>query len=347
MGEVEGRRIVVTGCFPRSRPRFCVCARCSGRDDVVVNGTNADLTEAVAAEIVADGGSALAVVGSVADDSFAEHLVASCIGEFGGIDAVVNNAGIVRDRTLMNMTPEEFDEVIAVNLRGTWSTSRHAARAMKDQGHGLLLQVISGSAFVGSVGQTNYAASKAGVMGMLYAWDVEMRRFGIRTNALWPIAETDMTQVVFEGARRRAEVHGSSAPSPQEMGFGKPADIAPIVVYLCSQRADHLRSQLFTFNGSRLAVWEHPHETQPLNRATWTVDDLAEALHDASHRSTFPTSDGVHSDRRAPWRCRRHDAPTPGNSACAAGRSGPRKDPTIHQHAQPVTEALLGVIAHR
>ena len=93
----------------------------------------------------------------------------TAIDQFGGIDAVVNNAGIVSDRTLVNMTPDEFDDVIAVNLRGTWSVSRHAARAMRDQGHGLLLQVISGSAFVGSVGQTNYAASKAGVMGMLYS----------------------------------------------------------------------------------------------------------------------------------------------------------------------------------
>lgn len=125
-------------------------------------------------------------------------------------------------------------------------------------------------------------------MGMLYAWDVELERYGIRTNALWPIAETDMTQVVFDGAHRRAAREGASAPSPHAMGFGKPADIAPIVVYLCSERADHLRSQLFTFNGSRLAVWEHPHEARPLKRSAWTVDDLAEALHDASQPVHVP-----------------------------------------------------------
>ncbi|MEZ5257825.1 MAG: SDR family oxidoreductase [Ilumatobacteraceae bacterium] len=190
----------------------------------------------------------------------------------------------------MNMTLEEFDDVIAVNLRGTWSVSRHAARAMKAQGHGLLLQVISGSAFVGSVGQTNYAASKAGIMGMLYAWDLELARFGIRTNALWPVAETDMTQVVFEGARQRAEASGAQAPQPREMGFGAPAEIAPIVAYLCSARADHLRSQLFTFNGTKLAIWEHPREATVYRRDEWTTDELDDALRDAAnpvHRPEF------------------------------------------------------------
>ena len=114
----------------------------------------------------------------------------------------------------MNMTPEEFDEVVAVNLRGTWSVSRHAAKAMRETG-GLLLQVVSNAAFVGSVGQTNYAASKAGVMGMLYSWDVELRRFDIRTNALWPIAQTDMTQVVFDNATKRAAEAGQARRLPR------------------------------------------------------------------------------------------------------------------------------------
>jgi 3-oxoacyl-[acyl-carrier protein] reductase len=202
---------------------------------------------------------------------------------------VVNNAGIVRDRTLMKMTPAEFDEVISVNLRGTWSVSRHAAIAMKDTG-GLLLQIVSNSAFTGSVGQTNYAASKAGVMGMLYGWDTELKRFGIRTNALWPIAQTDMTQVVFDNATKRAEAEGAAAPAPQELGFGEPSEVAKIVVYLCSPAADHLRSQLFTFNGSKLAVWQHPKETAVQRKDSWSIGELAEALHDAAepvHRPVF------------------------------------------------------------
>jgi 3-oxoacyl-[acyl-carrier protein] reductase len=280
--ELEGRRIVVTGASRGLGRGFAIALAGAGAQ-VVVNGTNDELVSGLVDAISGTGGTAVGVVGSVADDALAEALVTTCVDSFGGIDAVVNNAGIVRDRTLMNMSPEEFDEVIAVNLRGTWSVSRHAARAMKDTG-GLLLQIVSNSAFVGSIGQTNYAASKAGVMGMLYSWDVELQRYGIRTNALWPIAQTDMTQVVFDNARRRAEAEGRSAPTATELGFGTPELVAPVVVYLCSDRAAHLRSQLVTFNGSKLALWSHPHEHVLGRREGWTLDELADALGSADQR---------------------------------------------------------------
>jgi len=244
---------------------------------LVVNGTNGALVDALVSEIGARGGAAVGVVGSVADDDLAASLIATCVERHGGLDAVVNNAGIVRDRTLMKMTPAEFDEVLAVNLRGTWSVSRHAAQAMRDTG-GLLLQIVSNSAFTTSVGQTNYAASKAGVMGMLYAWDAELARFGIRTNALWPIAQTDMTQVVFDNAARRAEADGRPEPTPRQLGFGTPDEVAPIVVYLCSDRAAHLRSQMLTFNGSKLAAWRHPREVDVRRQDAWTLDEIDAAL---------------------------------------------------------------------
>lgn len=280
MGELDGKRIVVTGASRGLGRAFATALAAEGAS-VVVNGTNEAMVAELAATIAAAGGTAVPVAGSVADDDVAASLVATCVDRFGGIDAVVNNAGIVRDRTLMKMTPAEFDEVIAVNLRGTWSVSRHAAMAMKDTG-GLLLQVVSNSAFTGSIGQTNYAASKAGVMGMLYAWDTELRRFGIRTNALWPIAATDMTSVVFDGAAKRAEAEGRPAPTARQLGFGQPDEVAPIVVYLCSDRAAHLRSQLVTFNGTKLAVWQHPRETAIRRQDAWTLDELDAALHDAA-----------------------------------------------------------------
>lgn len=288
MGELDGKRIVVTGASRGLGRAFAAALGAAGAQ-LVVNATNEALLDDLVAEIGSgDGaGTAIPVVGSVADDALAERLIDTCVSTYGGIDAVVNNAGIVRDRTLMKMTPEEFDEVIAVNLRGTWSVSRHAAMAMRDTG-GLLLQVISGSAFVGSVGQTNYAASKAGVMGMLYAWDGELRRFGIRTNALWPVADTDMTAVVMANAARQAGDAGRDAPVPREMGFGAPAAVAPIVVYLCSDRAAHLRSQLFGFNGNRLTVWQHPRELEPQYSEGWTIEQLDTALRDSDERVHRP-----------------------------------------------------------
>ena len=282
MGALDGKRIVVTGAS-RGLGRAFAAAVASEGAQVVVNGTNESLVTEVVNEIGESGGEAVAAVGTVADDGVAEGIVQTCVDSFGGLDAVVNNAGIVRDRTLLNMSPEEFDDVIAVNLRGTWSVSRHAARAMRDTG-GLLLQVVSNAAFVGSVGQTNYAASKAGVMGMLYSWDVELRRFDIRTNALWPIAQTDMTQVVFDNAAKRAADAGKPPPAPGDLGFGTPDAVAPVVVYLCSDRASHLRSQLITFNGSKLGLWSHPHEAVIDRRGSWTVDEIAAALDSAAER---------------------------------------------------------------
>jgi 3-oxoacyl-[acyl-carrier protein] reductase len=277
---LDGRRIVVTGASRGLGRAFATVLAAEGAR-LVVNGTNAEAIDGLVAGIEAAGGTAVPVVGSVADDAVAEAMVAVCVERFGGVDAVVNNAGIVRDRTLVNMTTDEFDEVVAVNLRGTWSVSRHAARAMREHG-GLLLQVVSNAAFVGSVGQTNYAASKAGVMGMLYSWDVELRRFGIRVNALWPIAATDMTRVVFDNAARRAESEGKPAPTAAELGFGQPEEVAPIVVFLCSDEAVHLRSQLVTFNGSKLALWQHPRENIVRRQPHWTIAELSAALRDAN-----------------------------------------------------------------
>jgi len=255
---------------------------------IVVNGTNDELLDRLIDQITSSGGTAVKVAGSVAEDSVAEEIIATTVEHFGGIDAVVNNAGIVRDRTLVNMTPQEFDEVIAVNLRGTWSVSRHAVRAMREDGKGLLLQIVSGSAFIGSVGQTNYAASKAGVMGMLYAWDSELARYGIRTNALWPVAQTDMTQIVLANVHRQAVAEGRQPLTPEEFGFGTPEQVAPAVVYLCSERAIHLRSQLITFNGQKLAIWCHPHENDIHRQPSWTIEQIADVLADSSARVYAP-----------------------------------------------------------
>jgi 3-oxoacyl-[acyl-carrier protein] reductase len=288
MAMLDGKRIVVTG-GSRGLGRAFASALAAEGAQVVVNGTNAQLLATVVDDITAAGGSVTGVVGSVADDEVARTTVQTCVDTYGGVDVVVNNAGIVRDRTLMNMTPEEFDEVIGVNLRGTWSVSRHAAKAMREQGSGgLLLQIVSNAAFTGSVGQTNYAASKAGVMGMLYAWDVELKRFGIRTNALWPIAQTDMTRVVFENAAKAAEAAGRPAPEPSQLGFGTPETVAPIVVYLCSDAAADIRSQLFTFNGTKLARWTHPREIELGRQDSWTIDELAAALEGAAEPVHVP-----------------------------------------------------------
>jgi 3-oxoacyl-[acyl-carrier protein] reductase len=270
---LAGRRVIITGSTRGLGRAFALAVAAEGAL-VVVNGRDAAAVAAVVSEVRACGGSAVGVPGSVADDEVAEALVNACVEHYGGVEVVVNNAGIVRDRTLLNMTTDEFDEVIAVNLRGTWSVSRHAARVMKGAGGGLLLQVISGSAFMGSVGQSNYAASKAGVLGLMYAWSTELRRYNIRTNALWPVAQTDMTEAVIA----RLLTDDGSGGNAEELGFGRPQQIAKAAVYLCSDAAAGLSNQIVLFNGRKLATFSHVHESASQVRDSWTLTDIGRAL---------------------------------------------------------------------
>ncbi|MGD9794164.1 MAG: SDR family NAD(P)-dependent oxidoreductase, partial [Acidimicrobiia bacterium] len=256
MGPLAGKHIAVTGSS-RGLGRAIAVALATAGSDVVINGTNPTALAETEEMVRATGARCAAVLGSVADDSVAEQLVSVCVERFGGIDVAVNNAAVVRDRTLLKMTPEEFDEVIAVDLRGTWSVSRHAAKAMvAAQQPGLLLQVTSAAAMIGSVGQTNYAAAKAGQLGMMCAWDLELAKYDIRVNAVTPAVATDMTEVIFAAARARAAAKGNPAPTARQLGFASPEEAASLFVFLCSDSAAHIRSQIIQFDGQYLALWQ-------------------------------------------------------------------------------------------
>jgi NAD(P)-dependent dehydrogenase (short-subunit alcohol dehydrogenase family) len=172
------------------------------------------------------------------------------VQKYGGIDVMVNNAGIVRDRTLLKMSDEDFDDVIAVNLRGPFVCTREAAVVMREQQSGHIIQITSASGLVGNFGQTNYAAAKAGLMGMMYTAAKELTRYNIRNNAMWPIARTDMTQALIDKS-------GSSAA---ELGFGEPEDVAKGLVWLASDAAAAFNGQCLTFNGLKTALWRSPTE---------------------------------------------------------------------------------------
>jgi NAD(P)-dependent dehydrogenase (short-subunit alcohol dehydrogenase family) len=204
----------------------------------------------VAREVADLGVAVHAVVGSVAETEVCNALVETCVDKFGGIDVMVNNAGIVRDRTLIKMTDEDFDEVIAVNLRGPFLCTRSAAVAMKAQGSGHIIQITSASGLVGNFGQTNYAAAKAGLMGMMYTAAKELARYNVRCNAMWPVARTDMTQPLID----------NSDATAQELGFGEPEDVAMGLVWLASDAAERFNSQCLTFNGLKTALWRSPSE---------------------------------------------------------------------------------------
>ncbi|CAA0078487.1 3-oxoacyl-[acyl-carrier-protein] reductase [Halioglobus japonicus] len=266
MSRLDGKRMVITGSSRSLGRDFALACAAEGAS-LVVNGTNQAALSAVVAEVAALGAPVRAVLGSVAKAEVCNELVACCVENFGGIDVMVNNAGIVRDRTLLKMTDDDFDEVIAVNLRGPFLCTRSAALAMKKQGSGHIIQITSASGLVGNFGQTNYAAAKAGLMGMMYTACQELERYDIRCNAMWPVARTDMTQPLID----------QSGKTAAELGFGEPWEVAQGLVWLASDAAARFNGQCLTFNGMKTALWRSPSEEYiRQEQQAITIDELEE-----------------------------------------------------------------------
>ncbi|MEQ8662241.1 MAG: SDR family oxidoreductase, partial [Gammaproteobacteria bacterium] len=150
-----------------------------------------------------------------------------------------------------------------------------AALAMREQGGGHIINVISNSGLTGGFGQSNYAAAKAGMLGLQRTWVLELERYGIRCNAFWPIAETDMTQVVFANAARAAAAAERPVPQPAELGFGTAPEVAQGMVWLASDAAARFNGQCFTFNGRKTALWTQPREVhERFHDTPWTAAEL-------------------------------------------------------------------------
>ncbi|MEH6518995.1 MAG: SDR family NAD(P)-dependent oxidoreductase [Halioglobus sp.] len=250
MSRLQGKRIVISGSSRSLGREFALAAAREGAS-IVLNGTNESALAATQKEIEDLGAPVCAVAGSVADASICQSLISTCIDQFGGIDVMVNNAGIVRDRTLLKMSDKDFDEVIAIDLRAPFICMREAAKSMREQDSGgHIINITSASGLVGNFGQTNYAAAKAGLMGMMYTAVKELSRYNIRCNAMWPIARTDMTAPLIE----------QSGKTAAELGFGEPADVALGLVWLASDAASHWNGQCLTFNGYKAALWQSQAE---------------------------------------------------------------------------------------
>lgn len=221
-----------------------------------VDGTGSSTGPAgqVVDEIRAAGGEAVANGEDVADWDGAKRLVDAAVEAFGDLHVVVNNAGILRDRMLVNMSAEEWDAVMAVHLRGTFAVARHAAaywRVRAKAGEELDTRIIntsSASGLYGNVGQVNYGAAKAGIAAFTVIAAAELARYGITVNAVAPGARTRMT----EG------LPGASARRPEADGFDEsdPSNIAPLVVWLASEQAKGITGRVFNVRGGRISVAE-------------------------------------------------------------------------------------------
>ncbi|MDO4274461.1 MAG: 3-oxoacyl-[acyl-carrier-protein] reductase [Eubacteriales bacterium] len=194
--------------------------------------------------IEAQGGQAYLYQCNVSDFAACETMVKDIIKEFGRVDILVNNAGITRDNLIMKMKEEDFDAVLNINLKGTFNTIRHLSRQMLKQRSGKIINISSVSGILGNAGQANYAASKAGVIGLTKTMARELASRGITVNAVAPgFVDTEMTEVLSGDVKEAA---CGQIPLGR---FGKPSDIANMVAYLASEKADYITGQVISVDG--------------------------------------------------------------------------------------------------
>ncbi len=238
---------------------------------VVLNDLPGDAVQGVADEIKATGGEAVVAAGDVSQWSTGEAILAAALDSFGGLDILVNNAGVLRDRMIFTMSPEEWDLVIRVHLRGHFVTSRLATAYWRDRskqtGGPVYARVINTSSeafLLGTAGQPNYSAAKGGITSLTLSIARSCSRYGVLANAICPRARTDMTAALM------------GAPQDPEHDPLSPEHVAPLVAYLASPAASRITGEVFIVHSGVVAVM-----APPTLRASFTGLWSAESIHDA------------------------------------------------------------------
>ncbi|MFB6615599.1 SDR family oxidoreductase [Streptomyces sp. NPDC056367] len=283
--DLQGKVAVVTGSGRGLGLAYAQALAAAGAA-VVVNDVDKDTVDAAVASITSRGGTATGVAAAVGDSEAAQRLVDAAVGEFGRLDVLVTNAGILRDRVLWKMTDEDFDDVVRVHLRGTFTCARAAAVRMREQGTGGRLVLISSPAGQrGNFGQGNYAAAKAGIVAMARTWAMELGRAGITVNAVVPVAATEMTRTIPAFAPVIEEAERTGEPLPdwlrKDEGLGTVEDVAGLITFLASDDSDGVTGQAIGIGGDRLALWAHPQEKAvAFADGGWSGDAIAAAWPD-------------------------------------------------------------------
>ncbi|MEU9555862.1 SDR family oxidoreductase [Streptomyces fumanus] len=262
--DLHGKVAVVTGSGRGLGLAYARALAASGAA-VVVNDLDRAAVDAAVTAVRSAGGRAAGVAAAVGDSAAAQALVDTAVAEFGRLDVLVTNAGILRDRVLWKMTDEDFDAVVRVHLRGTFTCARAAAVRMREQGTGGRLILISSPAGQrGNFGQTNYAAAKAGIVAMARTWAMELARAHITVNAVVPVAATEMTRTIPAFAPLIEEAERTGRPLPgwlrRDEGLGTVEDVTGLITFLASDDAKDITGQAIGVGGDRLALWAHPKE---------------------------------------------------------------------------------------
>ncbi len=287
---VEGKVVVVTGAGG-GIGRDIALAMAKNGAKVVVNdigaaldgaGGSAGPAQQVVDEIRAAGGEAVPNTDSVADAASAARIVECAVESFGRIDAVVNNAGILRDRFFHKMSVDEWDGVLKVHLYGAYYVSRAAATHFKEQNAGAMVHMTSTSGLIGNFGQANYAAAKLGIVALSKSIALDMLKFNVRSNCIAPFAWSRMIGAIpTDTDEQRARVDKIKQMTP--------AKVAPLAVYLASEAASAVNGQIFSVRNNEISLISQPRPVRSVHRSEgWTPQSIAEHAMPAMRASFYP-----------------------------------------------------------
>ena len=241
---LENKVALITGAG-RGIGRAIAVALAKEGAQVIINYNGSEKKASEVKQLIEEqGGKAVTCQCDVSDFTACKKMIRDVVAEFGHLDILVNNAGITKDGLIMKMKEEDFDAVLNINLKGTFNTIRHSARQMLKQRSGKIINISSVSGILGNPGQANYAASKAGVIGLTKTMARELGSRGITVNAIAPgFVDTEMTEVLGDSVKEaacRQIILGR---------FGKPEDIANTAVFLASEKADYITGQVISVDG--------------------------------------------------------------------------------------------------
>lgn len=245
-------------------------------------GTDIGPAQAVVDEIKKAGGAAIASTLSISEPANAEKIIAAALGQFGRVDVLVNNAGILRDRIFHRMSWSDWSDVIDVHLHGSFAMSRACATHFREQNSGSFVHMTSTSGLVGNFGQANYMAAKMAIVGLSRGIALDMARFNVRSNCIAPFAWTRMIDSIpAETEQEKARVARIREMTPEK--------IAPLTVYLASDRAEGITGQIFSVRNNEIYLFNQNRPIRTLHRSDgWTPEKLDAQLKGAFGPSFTP-----------------------------------------------------------
>ncbi|MES2756595.1 MAG: SDR family NAD(P)-dependent oxidoreductase [Pseudomonadota bacterium] len=283
---VQDKVVVITGAGSGIGREFALAFAAQGAkvivNDLARSASGELAADAVVAEIRAAGGEAASSSDSVAGWDSAHRIVQAALDNFGRIDCVVNNAGILRDRFFFNMSEEEWKLVIDVHLNGSFFVARAAAPHFKTQKSGSYVHMTSTSGLIGNNGQANYSAAKLGLVGLSKTIALDMARYNVRSNVIAPFAWTAMTASVPTDTPEAAE-------RMEKLKRMEPRLIAPLAVYLGSDAAAEVTGQIFGVRANEIYLYSQARVVRSVHRSEgWTPESIAEHAIPAMRNSFYP-----------------------------------------------------------